>query len=354
MRVLILLKNSLRKIKKVSNAITKSIGKTLSFKDGASKVSQHYNLYVAVGEEPFYRDQIFNKLISSHKVSCKEDVEVIKLDCAELTQPDVFSKILSRDLFTKKRLILLKNFTKIKKLDFFTERTFKDSIVFETEKAGRSKAYKELLKKTITIDCGKPKPWLEESDAVGKILGYLKMKGYGEVTQDTATYLYEQIGYDLYKLMSELDKIVMYKGGLPSIGREITIEDIDKICVKGLHYNVFDLIDRIPTGKKKDALSLLDKIFKNESSPGILLINLWYTHFENLLYLKSTSKKETELSTYIRMPPSIIQKKLVPQSRKIPTGKIIESMNYLVEVDFNLRKGSFDLRYYLEKFILDF
>jgi len=38
----------------------------------------------------------------------------------------------------------------------------------------------------------------------------------------------------------------------------------------------------------------------------------------------------------------------------IPTGKIIESMNYLTAVDFNLRKGSFDLRYYLEKFILDY
>jgi len=338
----------------MNSTVNKAIGKTLSFKDGASKVSQHHNLYVAVGEEPFYRDQIFNKLVNSHKVICKEEVEIIKLDCSELAQPDVFGKLLSRDLFTKKRLILLKNFTKLKKLEFFTERTFKDSIVFETEKAGRSKAYKELLKKAITIDCGKPKPWLEESDAIGKILGYLKMKGYTEVTQDTARYLYEQVGYNLYKLMSELDKIVMYKGGLQLIGPEITIEDIDKICVKGMHYNVFDLIDRILAGKKKDALSLLDKIFKNESSPGILLINLWYTHFENLLYLKNTDKKETELSTYIRMPPSVIQKKLVPQSRKIPTGKIIESMNYLAEVDFNLRKGSFDLRYHLEKFILDY
>jgi len=334
--------------------LKKVIGKTLSFKDGAPKVSQHHNLYVAVGDEPFYRDQIFNKLVNSHKVVCEENVEVIKIDCAEMTQPEVFSKILSRDLFTKKRLILLKNFTKIKKLEFFSERNFKDSIVFETEKAGRSKAYKELLKKTIAIDCSKPKPWLEESDAVGKIIGYLKRNGYEEVTQDTARYLYEQIGYNLYKLMSELDKIVMYKGGLQFVGPEITIEDIDKICVKGMHYNVFDLIDKILSGKKKDALSLLDKIFKNESSPGILLINLWYTHFENILYLKSTSKKDTELTSYIKMPPMVIQKKLVPQAQKIPTGKVIESMNYLTEVDFNLRKGSFDLRYHLEKFILDY
>jgi DNA polymerase III delta subunit len=334
--------------------LNKEIGKILSFKDGSLKVSQHHNLYVAVGDEPFYRDQIFNKLVNAHRVVCKENVEVIKIDCEELTQPEVFNKILARDLFTNKRIILLKNFTKIKKLEFFYEKTFKDSIVFETEKAGRSNDYKELLKKTITIDCNKPKPWLEESDAIGKILGYLKRNGYEDVSQDTALYLYEQVGYNLYKIMSELDKVVMYKGGLQFVGPTITIDDIDKICVKGMHYNIFDLIDKILAGKKKDALTLLDNIFKYESSPGILLINLWYTHFENILYLKSTNKNDSELATYIRMPPMVIQKKLFPQSKKIPTGKIIESMNYLSEVDYNLRKGSFDLRYYLEKFILDY
>lgn len=332
----------------------KQIGKTLAFKDGITKVSQHHNMYVAFGEEPFFRDQIFNKILNTYKVTLKEDIEVIKIDCAELSEPEVKGMVLARDLFTKKRLILLKNFTKIKKLEFFYEKPLKDVLVFETEKAGRSKAYKELLKKTITIDCNKPKPWLEESDAVGKILGYLKRHGYGEVTQDTARYLYEQVGYNLYKLMSELDKIVMYKGGLDFIGPEITIEDIDKICVKGMSYNVFDLIDKILAGKKKDALLLLDTIFKNESSPGILLINLWYTHFENMLYLKCTSKKDNELASYIKMPPTVIQRKLSPQSQKIATSKIIDSMNYLTEIDYNLRKGSFDLKYYLEKFILDF
>jgi len=337
----------------MSNSVNKTIGKILNFKEGASKVSQHHNLYVAVGNEPFYRDQIFNRLKYTYTQVLKEEVEIIKIDCAESSEPEIFSKMLARDLFTKKRLIHLKNFTKIKKLEFFTERTFKDSIVFETEKAGRSKAYKELLKKTITIDCGKPKPWLEESDAQGKIIGYLKGKGYS-ITQDTARYMYEQIGYNLYKLMSELDKIVMYKGDLKLIGPEITVEDIDSICVKGMHYNVFDLIDKILTGKKKDALFLLEKIFKHESSPGILLISLWYTHFENILYLKCTSKKDSDLATYIKMPPMVIQRKLIPQSKKIPTDKIVESMNYLTEVDHNLRKGSFDLKYYLEKFILDY
>ena len=316
---------------------------------GINKLTDRNMLVSAIGDEVWYRDQVFNKIRHLHPT-----LEKITLDCEELTESEVFSKLLSRDLFTKKRIFLLKSFTKLKKLEFFTKKIFKDIILFDSEKAGRSKIYKELINLTLSINCNKPKPWFEAGDALGKIIGYLRRHGYEDITQDTALYLYEQVGYDLYKLMGELDKLIMYKGGLVFLDPKITIEDIDKVCVKGMHYNIFDIIDKILAGKKKDALNILDNVFNNESSPGILLINLWYTHFENILYLKNTSKKDSELSGYIKMPPMVIQKKLIPQSNKIPTGKIIESMNFLTDIDFNLRKGSFDLRYYLEKFILDF
>jgi hypothetical protein len=63
---------------------------------------------------------------------------------------------------------------------------------------------------------------------------------------------------------------------------------------------------------------------------------------------------EEAIYKYIKMPPTILKNKIFPQSRKIPTKKLIESMNYLVNADLNLRKGSFNLKFYLEKFILNF
>jgi len=313
------------------------------------KLTKKHELIAAIGNEDWYRDQVSNRIKHIHS-----GLESITLDCSELSEPEVFSKLLARDLFTKKRIFILKNFIKIKKLEFFTNKTFNDILIFDSEKAGRSKAYKELLKKTLVIDCGKPKPWFEVGDVLGKIIGYLKQQGYTNITQDTALYLYEQVGYNLYKIMSELNKIVIYKNELNLKNSKITIADINAICVKGMHYNIFDIIDKILAGKKKKALLLLEKIFKNESNPSILLITLWYTHFENILYLKYSSEKDRELSGYIKMPPIIISKKLIPQSQKISTKKIVESLEYLTNIDLNLRKGSFDLKYYLEKFILDF
>lgn len=323
------------------------VGK-LAYNEDIKKINDKHMLISAVGDEVWYRDQVFKKIKSLHP-----NIETQILDCEELSEPDVFSKILSRDLFTTKRLFLLKNFTKIKKLEFFIERPFKDILFFDSEKSSKSKAYSEFILKTLNVDCSKPKPWFEEGDALGKIIGYLKIKGY-KITQDTSRYLYAQYGYNLYKIISELDKLVIFKGENQSGDTEITQEDIIKVCVKDIHFNIFDIIDKIIAGKKKDALNLLDIVFKSESGPSILLINLWYTHFENLLYLKSTDKKENELNSYIRMPPMVIQKKLIPQSKALKTEKILKSMNFLIELDDEIRKGCFDPRHNIEKFILDF
>ena len=72
-----------------------------------------------------------------------------------------------------------------------------------------------------------------------------------------------------------------------------------------------------------------------------------------MLYLKHTDR-EDEISENIKLPPMVIKKKLMPQSNKISDKKIIESLDYLMKIDYNLRKGSFDLNFYLEKFIINF
>jgi DNA polymerase III delta subunit len=151
--------------------------------------------------------------------------------------------------------------------------------------------------------------------------------------------------------MKEMQKLVLFKS--ESSSKIINKEDIDQICVLGLSYNIFDLIEKIVNDEKREALEAMDKIFKFESSPAILLISLWYTHFENLLYLK-TYEGDSLNTEIIKLPPSVVDKKLRPQAKKLNVDKILESLNFLTSIDHGLRNGSFDLRFYLEQFILKF
>jgi len=316
----------------------------MNFKESLSQLNKH-NLIAIVGNEQFYRDQIKNRIIKDNK-----DCDVVKIDCDEMDEKDIFISLQFKDLFCSKRVFILRNFTKIKKLEYFTENKITDIVLFDSDKAGKSKAFDEFKKKILYVECNKPKPWEEESDATGKILGFFKLNNL-TISENVALYLYNQIGYNLYKLMYEMQKLLIYKES--SVDKQVTEKNIDTICVSGLKYSVFDLIDKIIDNNKKDALCLLEKINKYETNSGILLISLWYNHFENLLYLKHTDR-EDEISENIKLPPMVIKKKLMPQSNKISDKKIIESLDYLMKIDYNLRKGSFDLNFYLEKFIINF
>jgi len=317
----------------------------LSYRESLSHINQH-NIIITVGNELFYRDQIKNKIIKENK-----DCDVVRIDCEETSEQDIFISLQFKDLFCSKRVFILKNFTKIKKLEYFLENKITDIVILDSEKAGKSKSFDGLKKKVLYIECNKPKPWEEESDAVGKITGFFKSNNL-VIQESDAVYLFNQIGYNLYKLMSEMQKILIYKENSPNV--LVTKNDIDTICIKGLKYSVFDLIDKIIDNNKKEALELFSKINRHEENSGILLISLWYSHFENLLYLKNTDKKEDELSEYIKMHPMVIKKKLLPQSRKLSNDKIVKSLDYLMKADYNLRKGSFNLDFFIEKFIIDY
>lgn len=315
------------------------------YKEALSQLNKH-KVVITTGNELFYRDQIKNKLILNNP-----NCEIVRFDCEESNEQTILNSIQTKDLFISKRLFVIKNFTKIKKLDFFTDTQLEDIVLLDSEKAGRSKAFDEFKKKVLFVDCNKPKPWEEEDDAVSKILGFLKSNNLF-IEEETARYFYNQIGYNLYKITSELKKLVLFKEN--DTNKLVIKKDINNICVLGLKYNIFDIIDEILKGNKKEALILLDKLFKYEKNPSILLISLWYTHFDSLLFIKTSDKDITKIVEYVKLPSTVINKKLIPQSEKIVKDKIIESLDYLVKIDFNLRKGNFNLKFYLEKFILNF
>jgi DNA polymerase III delta subunit len=264
----------------------------MNYRDALKELPNH-NIIMTIGDEPFYRDQVKNRIINLNK-----EIEFFYLDASEQDESTIIDIIRSRDLFSTKRIFCIKNFTKIKKLENLQIEKSQDILILDSDSKGKSKVFKELEKNCLYVECIKPKTWEQEADALSKIKGYLTNSGY-KIPEDVAKYLYLNIGYNLYKLMKEMQKITLYKEN--SSNKEICKEDIDAIVTLNLNYNIFDLSEKIIEGNKKESLHLLDMLFKYENSPAILLINVWYTHFENLLYLKQNTKSLSD-NFYIKLP----------------------------------------------------
>jgi DNA polymerase III delta subunit len=313
----------------------------MNYQEAFKKINTN-NLIALVGDEDFLKDQIKNKIINTYK-----DYELVKIDASNEDEKEIFFRLKYKDLFKSKKIFYIKNFLKIKSLDFFLENNLDDVIILESKEKGKSKNFNEITKKFLFIECFPPKKWEEENDALIKIESFFKKNGF-LISEGDSRYLFSLIGYDLYKIIRESQKILMYKENLND--NKIYKKDIDAVCNFDTNYNIFDLVEKIIDNNKKSALDLLNKIYKYETNPSILLITTIYTHFENLIYVKNNNK----YGSHIKIPQNVIDRKIKPQASKLSESKILDSLIYFSNLDFNLRKGIFDLRFHIEKFILNF
>jgi DNA polymerase III delta subunit len=314
----------------------------MSYQEAVRKIDQS-NLIATIGSELYLKEQIKNRVINKNK-----DCDVVIIDASQEDDKEIFFKLKYKDLFNSKKIFLIKNFLKIKNLNFFSENSFKDIIILDSIESSKSKNFKILEKNCLIIPCDPPKKWQEEDDAVSKITSFFKRDNY-DINLKEAKYMYSLIGHDLYKIVRECQKILMYKENTES--KIVTKEDIDKVCNFEINYDIFGIVDDLINNKKQSALETLNKIYRFEPNSSILLISIIYTYFENLLYVKGC---ENWKNSHIKIPPSVIEKKIKPYANKISENKIVESLIYFSNLDFNLRKGIFSIKLYLENFILKF
>lgn len=291
------------------------------------------NFFALHGDNYFLKEVYKNKIINSNP-----NCDLINLDLNEFKESDILDKINYKDLFNTKKIFFIRNSDKIKNIEKIKSNN--NIIIFDFKKK-----IKEVEKNFTNLECLIPPIWDQEKDAVNKITSFFKKNKFN-INYDDAKYIYFNVGYDLYKIIMECKKIIFLKNDLKDVSRE----EIDRICFKKNDEDIFSLIDKIIDNNKKGALEHLDTLYKNNPNPSILLITLWYTRFENILYIKTTKKIDDE---YIKLPKSVLEK-IKNQAKKISEEKIISSLNFLCNLDFSLRNGSFESKFYLENFIINF
>jgi DNA polymerase III delta subunit len=285
------------------------------------------------GNNYFLKEIYKNKIISSNP-----ECDLINLDLNDLKENDLFDKVNYRDLFSTSKIFFIRNSDKIKNIEKLNSGN--NILIFDFKKK-----IKNINKNFVNLECNVPPPWEQEKDAISKIISFFNKKNIN-ISIENAKHIYFNIGYDLFKIIMECKKIILFKNDLSDVSKE----EINRICFKKNEDDIFILVDKIIDNNKKEALHHLDNLFRGNKNPSILLITLLYTKFENMLYIKTTKKIDEE---YLKLPSSVLEK-LRNQALKISEDRIIYSLNFLCNLDFSIRNGSFNPKFYLEKFIINF
>lgn len=288
--------------------------------------------YLLIGDH--LKEEI-NKIITTNNIG-KESITTYDLDL------DTFDNVLidlnTVSLFNDTKCIICKNAYNIKEFD-----SFKEYLKHETNNIlilimKDSKDNKELFKlcKNI-IDLSK----IDLEDYVKK-----ELKEY-KISPLNINLLINNCNNNFNRVVQEVEKLKMYKYE----EKEITRDDINLLIKKNLDSNIFDLIDYINKGNRKEAYRVYNELIKNNEAPVKILVTLANNY--RLIYqvkVLVNSKSDKEIMEMLNIKKEGRLYILKKQTYNFTSNRLLKIIKELAKTDFNIKSGITTDRQGLELF----
>jgi len=146
------------------------------------------------------------------------------------------------------------------------------------------------------------------------------------------------VGSDLWRLSSEIDKLVSYRKG-----KSILSADVDELVGAKIENDIFKTVDALAMRNKPLALSLLHRHLA-EGESEIYLLSMLVYQFRNLLLVKSEVERGTQLPSLaksIKLHPYVLRKSF-EQSRGFSLIALKKIYERLLELDIAIKTGRID------------
>lgn len=206
----------------------------------------------------------------------------------------------------------------------------------------RKKIVKQLKQNATVIN----KSPIEDKNLPSFVINEFKEKGY-EIDFKTANYFVDYIGKNIDILISEINKMIIYKQD----NKKISVEDINDISCKGFKDNVFDLTDGIMKKDYKKIYECYNDLIKIGEEP-IKIISLLANQFlltYQVKLLSSNGKASKEISDVLKVHPYRVKLALETDYLIYELSDILKKLH---DLDFDIKSGKIDKTVGLENFLL--
>lgn len=165
-------------------------------------------LFCILGNDFYEREIIIKEVLAFFK-----EARTCFLDLQEVSISDLHTEIDSQDLFSEKKVIVLKSVEKaskslIKELSLLLQKRTEIPLILEGEKLDAT-LYDKLKNKIIVLDLTKEKPWDRKSRIISWLHFFVR-RDKKELSQELAEHLYEVCSKQLSLMIQELTKLICF------------------------------------------------------------------------------------------------------------------------------------------------
>lgn len=311
-------------------------------------------MYLFYGLEIYLIDEAIKKIINDNKV---DSININKYNLENSSLDDIIDDASTISLFQDKKIIIVENayiFTattnkklpdqNINKLLEYMEHNNPSTILIFTiikDKIDTRKITTSIKKNGV----------IKEYNTIENMTEWVvnQIKPYS-INREDIKFLANRVGNNLSLLACEIEKLKIYKDTDININRE----DIEQLTHKNIDLDIFKLIDNILSVKKKESLECLSEMLKYGEEPIVLVIML-ANQFRIMYQAKQLIKKgysEREIANILEIHEYRVKKALEKSSR-YDSKKILNKLEELADLDYQIKNGQIDKNIGLELFILN-
>lgn len=231
-------------------------------------------------------------------------------------------------------------------LERYLEDDNHDNIVIFTlneNKLDERKKIVKLLKKRATVI---HKDVIKDKDLPDFVRDEFFNNGY-KIDYKAASYFVQYAGSNVDILISEINKMMMYKDG----DKIIKIEDINEITSKKMNDNIFDLSNAIMDKNFKKMYECYNDLMtlKEEPIKIIAMLGSTFTLVYQCKLLYNDGKRQNEIADILKVHPYRV-KLAIENNYKI--NNIKEILKKLHNLDYEIKSGKIDKALALDNFLL--
>jgi DNA polymerase III subunit delta len=263
-------------------------------------------VYLFLGEGELLKEEAWRHLLDQVVPVKARQMNGDRLLAKEHAAPEVLGCLSALPMFGKKRLLMVQNIEawpkdQLKAVAAYVAHPYPTAclVLSSTHKKGLEKLQAAAEARGSLVQFNSP----TERDAPRWL--QMRARQYQKrLSPQAASCLVEQLGVDLYRLQSELEKLVSYVGD----SENIDLGDVKEAVISQRSFTVFELLRYVSQGHVRQAVSSLRNLLLSGESPlGILA--LLARQVRLIWQAKDAIERRlpsAELGRKLNLPPSVV------------------------------------------------
>lgn len=298
-------------------------------------------VYLLMGEEPYYVDQVCEAIVANALTEDERDFNQLICYGADVTVEDVIGNARRYPMFAERQLVVVKEAQALKGIEglaVYTDAPLESTVlvlVYRGNLDKRKALYKSIGKSGKVLESTP----VRDYEVARWISEFYASKGY-RIDPDAAALLGESAGTDLNKIAVETDKLFK---NLPEGTTHVTLKDIEANVGISREFSIFELTRQLSFRQSKQALRTATYIANNAKFAMPMATAALFTHFDRILKyqalrMQNPNPAPAEVSSLLGVNPYFL-KEYDTAIRNYPLKTCMAVIGLIRDYDFKGKGG---------------